>query len=278
MVLSYKKNFIDFHTHIFPEKLYSAIKSWFLNNVGWNFDFKGSSMEVFSFLNNIDNLEYFICFGYAHKKDISSRLNEFYISLKSLSPKVIPLGTIHQDDVDLIDIAKKAMDGGLKGFKIHCQVQKVTADDKRFHKFYEYVGDRGGFILFHAGTGPFPNDFVGFCNFERFIKKFPNLKCIVAHLGAFESDKFIKASLDYKNLYLDTSYTFISNPTNTLIAPVELLLEAQEKILFGSDFPGICHSYESSVSALTNLCIPEDVLDKIFYENAYKFLKSLSTV
>lgn len=277
MKLTYNKKFIDFHTHIFPEKLYSAIKNWFVN-VGWFFDFKGTSQDVFNYLNSLENLDYFICFGYAHKKDISLKLNEFYISLKTLSPKAIPLATIHQDDTDIIEVAKKAMDSGLRGFKIHCQVQKVTADDKRFSKLYDFVSERGGFLLFHAGTGPFINEYVGFKHFERFIKKYPNLKSVVAHLGAFESDKFLKASLDYENLYLDTSYTFIANPTNFLSAPMDLFIKAHDKILFGSDFPGICHSYEKSVSVITEIGLSQDINDKIFYNNGYNFLKQINAI
>lgn len=277
MNLTYKKTFIDFHTHIFPEKLYSAIKKWFIENPNWNFYFKGTSLEAFKFLDSIENLEHFVCFGYAHKKDISYELNKFYINLKSLSPKAIPLGAIHQDDSDILSIVKEAMDDGLLGFKIHCQVQRVSPDDERFYKVYNYISERKGFILFHAGLGPFPNEYVGFSLFERFIKKFPKLKCVVAHLGAFESEQFLKASIDYQNLYLDTSYTFIKNPTNYLEASLDLIIKAQDKIFFGSDFPGICHPFERSVSAITDLGLNEEILDKIFFFNANNFLKSLTT-
>lgn len=273
MKLSYNKPFIDFHTHFFPERLYEAIKSWFSKNVQWDFFFKGSSADAFEYLNNIPNLERFVAFGYAHKPGISEKLNSFYLDLKKRSSKVIPLGTIHQDDSQMAMIVNKALDEGLTGFKIHCQVQKVSPDDARFEPLYKTLSEREGFILFHAGTAPFPSKYTGFSEFYKFLKKYPKIRVVVAHLGAFETELFLKAATDFENVYLDTSYAFIANPTNKIEADLELLEKSSDKILFGSDFPGICHSYVDGVKALTSLNISEHLLDKIFYQNASRFLE-----
>ncbi len=271
----YPKKLIDFHTHVFPDKLYNAIKNWFFNNVGWDFYFKGSSIDVLRFLEERMEIEYYLCFGYAHKPDISMGLNDFYANIRLNYKKAIPLGCFHQDDADIDKVVKDALNKGLKGFKLHCQVQKVTPDDERLFKAYDIIIDKGGFVLFHAGTGPFPNEYVGFKYFENFLKKFPMMKCVVAHLGAFESELFLEASLTFPNLYLDTSYTFIANPTNIMTAPLELLKKACKKVFFGSDFPGICHSYEDSVKAISNLPLNEEEKRLIFYENAKYFLQNL---
>lgn len=274
--LNYQKPYIDFHTHIFPEKLYAAIKEWFVKNVNWHFDFQGSSQDAMKFLDNIPNLEKFIAFGYAHKPDISMKLNEFYAKLKLSSKKVVALGCVHQDDQNIVEVAETALKEGLSGFKIHCQVQKVSPFDKRFFPLYEILSEQKFFILFHAGTAPFPAEFTGFSEFYKFLKKFPRVRSVVAHLGAFESELFLKAALDYENLYLDTSYAFIPNPTNKIDAATSLLIEAQDKIVFGSDFPGICHSYESAVNAITTLNLNENCLEKLFYINAKKLLNQIN--
>ncbi len=270
----YKGKLIDFHTHVFPDKLYSAIKNWFTKNVGWNFYFKGSSEDVLNFLENNDKVFRYVCFGYAHKPNISEKLNEFYISINENFKKAISLGCFHQDD-DLEKLLKRAFSKGLMGFKLHCQVQRVSPDDERLFRAYEIVIENNGFILFHAGTGPFFNEFVGFNNFERVLKKFPEFKCVVAHLGCFE-EKFLEAALFYDNLYLDTSYTFIANPTNIMKVPVELLKKASHKVFFGSDFPGICHSYEDSINAIAKLPLTEEEKSNIFYNNAYNFLMKIN--
>ncbi|MCX7770155.1 MAG: amidohydrolase family protein [Proteobacteria bacterium] len=271
----YNGNLIDFHTHVFPDKLYEAIKNWFVKNVGWEFYFKGSSRDVLNFLENNSRIAKYICFGYAHKPNISDDLNKFYGSLSKIYKKAIPLGCFHQEDDNLVSVIKKAFSYGLIGFKLHCQVQKVSPNDERLYKVYETVIENQGFILFHAGTGPFPNEFVGFKKFEGVLKKFPKLKCVVAHLGAFEEKEFLEASLYYENLYLDTSYTFIANPTNIMSAPIELIKKASHKIFFGSDFPGICHSYERSVQVIEELSLTEEEKNNIFFKNANSFINCL---
>jgi hypothetical protein len=274
-MLPYRKPFIDFHTHIFPDKLFQAIIQWFKSNAGWEFYFNGGVDEIVRFLDDIPNLEKFVCFGYAHKPGIARKLNEFYSGIRKLSNKAIPLGCVHQDDEDIVVITESALADGLPGFKLHCQVQQVTPFDTRLHKFYDIVAERNAFILFHAGTGPFPNEYGGFDNFKKFLKKFPKVKSVVAHLGCFEPELFLKAASDYENLFLDTSYTFVANPTNIMTAPAELIEKAQDRIFFASDFPGICHSYEKSVEAITDLGFDENVNDKLFHENAASFMKSL---
>lgn len=271
----YSKPFIDFHTHLFPETLYSAIKKWFLENVNWRFSFKGDSMQAMSFLENVSNLENYVVLGYAHKQGIAEKLNEFYIELKRKSSKAIPLGTIHQDDVNMEQIVNKALDNGLCGFKIHCQVQKVAPDDKRFEPLYKILTERKGFILFHAGTAPFPSEHLGYKHFKNFLKKYPHVLSVVAHLGAFESDSFLAEAIDHENLFLDTSYAFIANPTNSIEANLKLIEKASNKILFGSDFPSICHSYEEAIESLANLPLPEQVIDNIFYNNGKNFLTKI---
>lgn len=271
----YTNKLIDFHTHVFPDKLYNAIKDWFIKNAGWDFYFKGSSEDVLNFLEKDDRIIKYVCFGYAHKPNISEKLNEFYININQVFKKAIALGCFHQDDDNLKIVLKRAFSKGLIGFKLHCQVQKVSPDDERLYKVYDIVMENNGFILFHAGTGPFPNEFVGFRHFEKVLKKFPQLKCVVAHLGCFE-ESFLEASLFYENLYLDTSYTFIANPTNIMSVPVEFVKKASHKIFFGSDFPGICHSYEDSVKAIAKLPLTEEEKSNIFYNNANDFLQKLA--
>lgn len=273
MNFAYNKVFIDFHTHLFPEKLYEAIKDWFSKNVHWNFHFNGTSAEAFDFLNCIKNLEKFVVFGYAHKPDISEKLNSFYVELMKKSSKTVPLGTIHQDDSCMSKLVNKALDDGLVGFKIHCQVQKVSPNDTRFEPVYDILSERKGFILFHAGTAPFPSEYTGFAEFYKFIKRFPHIKVVVAHLGAFETEYFLKLATDYENVYLDTSYAFIANPTNKIDADLKLIERAADKIFFGSDFPGICHSYEDGLNAIASLNLSDVTLDKIFYYNAKQFLE-----
>ena len=262
---------IDFHTHLFPQKLQKAIDSWFIQH-DWVFPFAGGWQARLDFFENHNRVEKFLAFGYAHKAGIARELNRFYGSLKEHSGKVIALMCAHQDDHDLPALVREGADLGLAGVKLHHHVQLVRPDDTRLFPLYEEVIKKDLFILMHAGSGPFSNEFVGFEAFRRVPELFPELKIVVAHLGAPEADLFIEAALQNENVYLDTSYTFIPTPEMTLDAPVELIKKAAHKILYASDFPGICHEYDESIRVIEGLGLDEEMLRGVMFGNAAKFL------
>lgn len=266
--------YIDFHTHLFPEKLNSAVRNWFDANTSWRFRFRGEWREVADFLEADARLLKYVCFGYAHKKGISRELNRFYAEIPKYSPKAVPLMTAHQEDENLTEIAKEAFDLGLAGVKIHCQVQKASPSDPRFFPLYEKVIERKGLVLFHAGNGPFDGPCVGFRHFAELPERYPELKIVVAHLGCNEPELFLAETSRRENLWLDTSYTFIANPTNRMDAPLELLEKAHRKLLFATDFPGICHGYDEGVAAIADLPLSAVARERIFHANARELLES----
>lgn len=266
------EKFIDFHTHLFPDKLHAAIVKWFETRVAWDWHFKKGWKEAAAYLEEMPGLVRYLSFGYAHKPGIARELNRFYAEIPSFSPKAVPLMCAHQDDENLAELALEAFEMGLKGIKIHCQVQNVSPSDQRFFPLFEVVEDKGGIAMLHAGNGPMAGEFTGFKHTLPLLDRFPRMTTVVAHLGAFESGLFLEETLKRENLYLDTSYTFIANPTNKMDAPVDLLAAASEKILYASDFPGICHTYQAGMDAILNLGLPENKLNAILYGNAEKLL------
>jgi predicted TIM-barrel fold metal-dependent hydrolase len=268
---TWKGPFIDFHTHLFPDRLGRAISAWF-HKEGWRFSFEGNWREGAVFLEGVPGLERYVCFGYAHKPGIARELNDFYARIPEVSPRAVPLACVHQDDERMAELAHAALDAGCRGFKIHCQVQAVSPADPRFDPLYRVAEERGSFVLFHAGNGPFPGPHTGFDAFAPLLKRHPDLTCIAAHLGAFESERFLSAALNHENLYLDTAYTFIPTPRGRMDAPVELIEKAHGKILFATDFPGIVHPYEEGVNAVAVLPLSEKARRAIFHDNAARLL------
>jgi len=262
---------IDFHTHLFPQKLQQAIDKWFIEH-NWEFPFKGGWKERLDFFENHPRVEKFLTFGYAHKPGIARQLNDFYGKLQEHSSKAIALMSAHQDDDDLPGLVREGAALGLAGVKLHHHVQLVRPDDARLYPLYEEVIRQGLFVLMHAGRGPFSNKFVGFETFRKVPELYPELKVVIAHLGAPEADEFIDAALHYENIYLDTSYTFIRTPEMALEAPVRLFKKAAHKIFFASDFPGICHRYDDSVKVIEEIGLNDEALKGVMYGNASKFL------
>ncbi len=177
----------------------------------------------------------------------------------------------------MLSIADEALgDYGFKGFKFHINVQRFHPDDPRVLPVYQRLLDRGGILLIHVGTAPWPNGFDGYPRFERVMDMFPELKVIVAHMGSWETREFFGLMERCPNLHLDTTMAFapIRPEHQHLVRLNEIevtnddLLRWQDRIVFGSDFPNLPYPYEDERDALWQRDLPMPVYQKIFHDNA----------
>ena len=277
--------YIDMHTHFFPPNLFKAIWNYFEIPAddgiprGWEIRYKLKNEELVSFLRERNVLHY-STLNYAHKEGISESLNEWTYNFTKNHEDAIGFGTCFPSDKNKIEYLTKAFDEyHLKGLKLQLLVQDFYPYDERMSEVYKLVIDRGRWITMHCGTAPYSNEFVGFKNFIKMIEKFPDIKIIVAHLGAYEYDKFFKLLDRYDNLFFDTAMVFIPLDlfekwkTNLKHPEKELIVSYQDKIFYGSDFPNIPYEYELSIQGLLNLDLERKVYEKIFYQNAKKAFK-----
>jgi uncharacterized protein len=277
--------YIDIHTHFFPPNLFKAIWNYFEipgddgNPRGWEIHYKLGNEQLVSLLKELNILHY-TTLNYAHKEGISEGLNEWTYNFTMKHKDAIGFGTCFPSDKNKIDYITKAFDEfQLKGLKLQLLVQDFYPFDERMFEVYKLVIDYGKWITMHCGTAPYSNEFVGFKNFVKMIEKFPDIKIIIAHLGAYEYEKFFKLLDRYDNVFLDTAMVFIPLDLfkkwkfNLKHPEKELIVSYQDRILYGSDFPNIPYEYESSIQGLLDLDLDRKVYEKIFYQNAKKTFK-----
>ncbi|MFX0024198.1 MAG: amidohydrolase family protein [Candidatus Hermodarchaeota archaeon] len=271
-------SYIDSHCHFFPLQIFKAIWDYFEipdeegNVRGWPINYKYPIEQLIQILKS-KNVIAFTTYNYAHKGGVADYINEWVHKFCQEYRNAIPFGCVWPDDKDRDDYIRKIFDDyGFHGIKIHPLVQNFYLNDERMYKTYEMVVDRGKWLCVHIGTAPYRNEYVGYRNFIKFIEKYPNMKIIVPHMGAFEYDKFIKLLDKYENLYLDTTMIFIPDnifPERITKRPTEdILLSYQDRILFGSDFPNIPYNYENSTKGLLDCDLPREFYEKIFFKNA----------
>jgi predicted TIM-barrel fold metal-dependent hydrolase len=266
---------IDVHVHLHPERLARAISAVFARD-GWQPLHAWEPAAVADTL-AAHGVERFCFFSYAHKPGIARSLNAWIAETARKLPAGIPVGTVHAGDADVLAIADEAIDRGIAGFKFHLSVQRFRADDARLMPLYERVAERSRFLIVHAGTMPYRDRFTGLEGFRGVMARFPSLRVIVAHLGAFDTEGFAAMTEEFPNLYLDTTMalTPVADPylgSNADAIPTELLLRYQDRILLGSDFPLIPYPYEEERSFIARRRLPDTVARKILYENAARFL------
>jgi hypothetical protein len=275
--------YIDCHCHFFPNEIFKAIWNYFEKPneegtiIGWPIKYKSNVQELVEILKN-NNVTSFTTYNYAHKGGVAEFINGSTIKISENYRNAIPFGCLLPDDKNKISYISKLFDEyNFYGIKVQPLVQNFHANDERMYPIYDIIIDKGKWFAIHAGTAPYRNDFVGYKYFKKFIDKYPDMNVIVAHMGAFEYEKFINLLDKHENLYLDTAMIYIPDnifPERKLKRiKKEILVSYQDRILFGSDFPNIPYDYDYSTKGLFEMEFSKDFYNKIFFENAQRIFK-----
>ncbi len=261
---------IDVHTHLMPERLMEAVQTYFRANL-WFPRYHGPTEELVPQLLEA-GVDWFVFMPYAHREGMARSLNYWVANVQeTFGPRAIGFGTFHPDDQRLASLVDEAFGNlDLRGAKLHPQVGRFSLDDPRLYPLYERAIRDRRVLLVHAGKRPEGNEFVGAKTLARVLKRFPRLTVVVAHMGADEFQAFYDLCDEYPNLYLDTAMVFnkyLGGPP-----PFEGLLEFQDRIVFGSDFPNIPYRVETAIQAIRDLRLGPIIEQKILCTNAARLL------
>jgi len=286
--MSYTLNdfiYIDSHCHFFPPQIFKSIWNYFElpdkegNPRGWNINYKLPTDVLIEILKN-HGIKYFTTYNYAHKVGVAEYINDWTYELVCKTKEALPFGCVWPEDTNRVEYVQKLFDEyNFLGIKLQLLVQNFYPNDERMYNIYELVIDRGKWVNFHVGTAPYPNKYVGYKKFERFMEKYPDINVIVAHLGTYETLKFFKLLDKYDNLYFDTAMVYIPMSFSKIwkkkfkLPSEEDLLSYEDRILYGSDFPNIPYDYACSIQGLLNLQLPKSFYDKVFFNNAKRIFK-----
>lgn len=262
---------IDVHTHLMPERLFAAVRAYFRAHL-WHPRYVGPTEELVETL-LASGVARFVFMPYAHRADMSRSLNHWAANVQAtFAPQAIGFGTFHPDDGELIpDLAREAfVTLGLRGAKLHPQVGRFAMDDPRLDPLYELAAEHDCTLLIHAGRRPEPNEYVGARAFGRLMRRYPRLKVIVAHSGADEFDAFFDLCGLYDNVYLDTAMVFnrfLGGPP-----PIRRILEFQDRVVYGSDFPNIPYRLDTGLRGILDLRLGRALEEKLLSTNAARLL------
>ena len=274
----YDFKYIDVHTHFFPHQIFKAIWNFFEmpdengNILGWSINYKFSPEKLVKILES-QNVRAFTTYNYAHKEGVANFINNWTIDFVENHGNTIPFGCVWPADKDRVNYITRLFDDyNFFGIKVQPLVQNFHANDERMYPIYDLIIDRGKWFVIHAGTAPYRNDFVGYKYFRKFIDKYPDMNVIVAHMGAYEYQKFLNLLDKHENIYLDTAMIFIPDKIfpekKAKRIKREVLISYQDRILFGSDFPNIPYEYKCSTKGLFEMEMPKNFYEDIFFNNA----------
>lgn len=265
---------IDFHTHIFPDKIAAAALAKLSSVIGFQPDTNGcadglrASMEeagidvsvVLPVVTDIRQFDSILRFA--------SFLNETYDSAKER--RLISLAGIHPDDPDYKSRLQLIRQEGFAGIKLHPNYQNVTFHDIRMKRLLYAASELDLVIVTHAGFDPYtPNE--EFCTPDMILDVLKDVaprKLVAAHLGSNENYTEAEEKLCGQDLYLDTSYSIAHTQEEQFIRMVRK--HGADKILFATDTPWA--GQKECVTILKECALTDSEKKLIFSENAKKLL------
>jgi len=126
-----------------------------------------------------------------------------------------------------IEEARRCLDLGARGIKLHPRAQKFLLDDERLAPVFALAAERGVPILVHAGRGLPPIA----AELEHLVDSHPGAQLILAHAGIADLANLAHRFSGKRGVFFDTS----------VWSAIDLLgllrLVPPEQVLYASDYP-----------------------------------------
>lgn len=270
---TYPYPIIDFHVHLFPDRMFDAIWKSFVKDYGWDVMYHLYYKECIAYLKE-RGIEKIVYSNYAHKEGVAKHLNDWNLKVLNEQDNVYSFGAYHPDD-DIAIAEDFIPHPKVLGFKLQLLVQKCYPYDTRLFPLYELVQHYKKRILMHVGTGPVGNEFVGIGGFKKLLRQYPDIPVTIAHMGAYEYDEFLELLDDYPHLMMDTAFVFLPDYEGAFHKDPEVLEKYQDRILYGSDFPNIIFPRELEIETLMKYGLSKTTLENILYNNGNRIIRQI---
>lgn len=261
---------IDFHTHIFPDKIAARSIEHLESASGIKAATNGTLDGLLDSMEK-NKVDLSVILPVVTKPSQFESVNRFAAEVnEKYKGKLISFGGIHPDSEDYkseLDCIKKL---GLPGIKLHPDYQGVMIDDPRYMKIIEYADSLDLMIMVHAGVDIGLPDPVH-CPPDKAKKVLDTLKpkkLILAHLGGWKQWEEVYELLAGKDVYLDTSFTFDYIEQDMFLKILKK--HGHEKVLFATDSPW--SDAAKAVEIVRNMPLEQKVIEDILSGNAKKIL------
>jgi predicted TIM-barrel fold metal-dependent hydrolase len=175
---------------------------------------------------------------------------------------------MHQDHADFAAELDRIEKMGLRGIKIHPDIQGVNIDDPRMYKLYELMEGRLPLYLHMGDDRPQ----YRFSETDRLVKvkeDFPKLEVVAAHLGGYRAwDEAYKLT-KFDGMWYDTSSALWEMTPEYATELIKRL--GTDRVMYGTDYPVVLP--ENEIERFMKLGLNEKEREDIFYGNAKRFLK-----
>ncbi len=265
---------IDFHTHIFPEKIARTTIQALEKRSNGCASTDGTAQGLIKELIRA-NVDIGISLPVLTKPSQFDSVAKFAITVNeqysNQQRKIISFGGIHPKCDNIKEKLKFLKDNGIKGIKIHPDYQDTFIDDEGYIEILKCAKDLDMIVVTHAGID---DGYVGepvkcppeLC--KKVIEKVNHNKFVLGHYGGHKQWEKVLELLSEFDVCFDTAFT-LHEISEDLFKKI-LHRHGEDKILFATDCPW--RDISEDLKILYSYNLDKSVLDKILYKNATKLL------
>lgn len=198
--------------------------------------------------------------------------NQRVRDLCSGSDRLTPFASFNPRDVDDPAIEVQRLHGeGFRGIKFYPSSQFFFPDEPALLPMYAVAADLGVIMMFHTGTSIYRKSRQKYSEplrMDDVAVDLPDLNLVMAHSGRrlwYEQAFFMAERHD--NVYMELS----GIPPKHVPQVFPKLERAADRVLFGSDFPGV-PSIRGNIETFRGLPYEKELLNKILHGNASRLL------
>lgn len=265
---------VDAHVHFLPDPVQAAVWRWFDRlTPPWPVTYRLPENQRLATLADL-GVRHHTALAYAHRPGMLGFLNDHTLGLASAGTSVIPTFTIYPEEGVAAEV-RRCLEMGGRCVKVHLQVGAFDATDPLLEGAWALIQDAGTPVILHAGAVADGSGNEKWCGPEpvrRLLDRFPQLRLVIAHMGAPDFAQFLYLADEHQSVWFDTAMVFTDPPymseyPDPLLEWVEAL---GERIVFGSDFPTIPHHFAAQVAGMDALGFGEDWMRRVLWGNGVR--------
>lgn len=256
---------VDSHCHIYPDKIAERA----VQSISEFYDMpmcNGGTVADMVQAEKNAGVTHCIVFSVATKVAQVESINRFIASeVEKSGGFMTGLGTLHPDSPDIAADVEHLLSLGLKGVKLHPDIQGFKIDDYRCLKIYELCEKHGIPVLLH--TGDYRYDFSNPNRVKPILETYTDLTVIGAHLGGWSLwDKAVETLVSYKNFYVDCSSSLYAISPEKATEAIRAY--GAERVMFATDYP--MWSPKEELERFDKLDLTPEEREQILYKTASK--------
>lgn len=262
----------DIHTHTYPE----AIAARAVESLGHFYNFVPEGKGTYADLSAQapeNHVRGFLLFSVATNAHQVTRVNDCIAATVRRSREegflTVGFAGMHQDFPDFAGEIDRAEGLGLRGVKLHPDIQAIDIDDPKLLPLYEILEGRMP-VYFHMGDNRPQYRYSEARKLRHVLEMFPRLEVVAAHLGGYRAqDEALECLAGHENVWYDSSSAlWYLDPARA----AEIIRRlGTDRVMFGTDYP--VKNPATELALFHRLPLSDAEREDILWNNAARFLR-----